>query len=323
MKTIFDTADVHPRHRADYWVSAVTDTFIPVTIADYERHAFSARYEAIDIGRVSTSCFRGTEQTFVRSPELIRDRDADFYVAVIHRSGSLSLDHHGHVHGPLRDSISLIDVTKPYRLKLAGKLDVLDVFIPRADLDRALGVTRQAVGLSLGPAQASTALIRNFFNGCMAAGDAFEPAVADRMATIGVELIAAGFAERLGHEPPATVAASSVVYRAKSAIDSRLGDPDLDTAVVAQMLRISPRRLQEVFRAENLSVDGWIWERRLTQAHRLLSDPACAALAVAMIAYRCGFTNQAHFSRRFRQRFGCSPSEFRSTRAETSSGSGS
>jgi AraC family transcriptional activator of tynA and feaB len=312
MKIMFDTGDIHPRHRADYWVAAVTDTFIPIGIDNYDRHAFSARYEAVDVGQVSLSRFRGTEQTFVRPPELIRDGDADFYVAVLHRAGSVSLDHNGHTEGPLHGSISLLDVTRPYRVELAGELDIIDVFIPRADLDRALGPARRAAGLSLGPDQACTALIRDFFIGCWTSGDAFSPAVADRMATVGVDLLAAGFAEKLGRDPPGNESVASVVYRAKSAIDSRLSDASLDTTMVAQDLKISPRRLQEIFRAEGLSVDGWIWERRLTKAYKLLSDPACAGLAIAIIAYRCGFSSQAHFSRRFRQRFGCSPTERRS-----------
>ncbi len=315
MRTVFDTGDVHPRHRVDIWRTSVTDTFIPVGVQDYDPHAFSARYEALGLGRVSMSRFHGTKQTFVRSPEMIRSHDADFYVAVMDRAGSLSLDHHGHTQGPLHGSIALIDVTKPYRLELAGELDIIDVFIPRADLDRVLGPTRRAVVLSLGPGQRSTAMIREFFAGMMMSGDGFASVVADRMATVNVELLAAGFAERLGDDPPRNDGAGAVVYRAKSVIDSRLGEAELDTATVAHVLSISPRRLQEVFRAEGLQVDGWIWERRLDLARRLLSDPACSAMTIATIAYRCGFTSQAHFARRFRQRFGHSATEQRLLRS--------
>ncbi|MGI3902392.1 MAG: helix-turn-helix domain-containing protein [Janthinobacterium lividum] len=312
MKTVFNTSDIHPRHRADYWVSAVTDSFIPIAIENYDRRTFSGRYEAFDLGPVWMSRFRGTEQTYVRPPELIRDSDPDFYVAVIHRAGLLSSDHNGHRQGPLHGSISLLDVTKPYRVELAGELNVINAFIPRADLDRAMGPARCAAGLNIGADQPSMALIRDFFIGCFTSGDAFSPAVADRMARVGVELVAAGFAERLGRDPPKNEGACATVYRAKSVIDSRLGDSQLDTVALAHELKISPRRLQEVFRAEGLCVDGWIWERRLTQAHRLLSDPACGALAVATIAYRCGFISQAHFSRRFRQRFGLCARDLRS-----------
>ena len=295
MKTMFDTGAVHPRHRVDVWRAAVTDTFVPIAIEDHDPHTFSARYEAHSVGSISLSRFCGTEQTFVRSPELIRDRDADFYVAVIHQAGALSLDHNGQAEGSMEGSISLIDVTKPYRVHFAGELDIIDVIIPRVDFDRAMGAARGAVGLSIRPDQASATLIRDFFSGVKRSGNAFAPAVADRMAAVGVELLAAGFMERLGRDPPKNEGAAAVVYRAKVVVDSRLSDPKLDTNAVAQALKISPRRLQEVFRVEGLSVDSWIWERRLSYAHRLLSNPACDALAVAIIAYRSGFQSQAHF----------------------------
>ena len=312
MRERFNTDDVHPRHRVDVWRAAVTDTFVPIAVEDYDPHAFSARYEAVDVGSLALSHFRGTEQTFVRPPALIRDRNADFYVAVIQRSGRLSSDHNGANGRPMEGSITLLDITKPSRVHFAGELDIIDVFIPRADLDRAMGSTRGAVGLSISPDQASAALIQDFFSGMLRSGDAFAPAVAARMATVGVELLAAGFAERLGRDPPKNEGAAAVVCRAKSFINGRLSDPDLDTAAVARALRISPRRLQEVFRMEGLGVDAWIWDRRLTAAHWLLADPACGALAICTIAYRCGFASQAHFARRFRQRFGQSPTEVRS-----------
>ncbi len=312
MRATFDTDDTHPRHRIDVWRATLSDNFIPIQIENYDRPAFSARYETVDVGSISLSRLRGTEQTFLRPPELIHNRDADFYIAAIHRGGTLSVDHNGQTEHFLEGSISLFDVTKPYWVHFAGELDIVDVFIPRADLDRALGSTRAAVGLSIGSDQLSTAVIRDFFAGMMKTGDGFTPAVADRMATVGVELIAAGFAERLGRDPPKNEGAFATVCRAKSVIDSRLGDPQLNTLTVAHELKLSPRRLQEVFRAEGLCVDSWIWERRLAQAYRLLSDPACGALAVATIAYRCGFTSQAHFARRFKQRFGQCATDLRS-----------
>ena len=311
MRESFDTADVHPRHRFDIWRAAITDTFAPIAVEDYDPHGFSARYEATDVGSLALSHFRGTEQTFARSPALIRDRNADFYVAVIHRGGRLLSDHNGRTDGPLQGSITLLDITKPCRVHFADELDIIDVFIPRGDLDQALGSTRAAVGLSINPDQTSAALMQDFFSSMMRSGDAFTPAVAARMAGIGVDLLAAGFAERLGREPPKNEGAAAVVYRAKSVIDGRLHDPDLDTVAVARALQLSPRRLQEVFQSEGLSVDAWIWDRRLTHAYRLLSDAACGALAIGTIAYRCGFASQAHFARRFRQRFGQTPTETR------------
>ena len=50
---------------------------------------------------------------------------------------------------------------------------------------------------------------------------------------------------------------------------------------------------------------------RLAHAHTMLSDVRLVDLPVAEIAIRCGFADPSHFARRFRQRFGQSPSQFR------------
>jgi AraC-like DNA-binding protein len=55
----------------------------------------------------------------------------------------------------------------------------------------------------------------------------------------------------------------------------------------------------------------WVWGRRLQRSREQLADPALAARAVSEIAYAQGFSDCAHFSRRFKARFGQSPSDYR------------
>ncbi|HEX7528373.1 MAG TPA: helix-turn-helix transcriptional regulator [Thermoanaerobaculia bacterium] len=52
----------------------------------------------------------------------------------------------------------------------------------------------------------------------------------------------------------------------------------------------------------------WLMEARLSEAARLIragDDP------VTKIAYRVGFKDPSHFTRRFKGRFGVSPNEYR------------
>ena len=311
MKVTFDTQTVDGEQRVDAWRAAVTDTFIPIGVEDYRRQDFAARYDTFQVGQIALSRFKGTAQTFHRAPELIRNRDADFYVAVIQQDGIVSTEHHGHTEASLQGTITLIDVTKPYRVRAAGALDLLAVLVPREKLDRALGPTQNVVGLSIGPDQASTPLIRNFFSQLMSADEGSMPLVGERLAAIGVDLLAAGFAERVAAGSSLGQGVATVVYRAKMVIEDRLSDPLLDTVTVAHVLQISPRRLQEIFRAAELSIEDEIWRRRLLHSHKLLVDPACVGMSVGTIAYLCGFASQAHFARRFKGQFGMTPTDVR------------
>ncbi|MBF2937786.1 helix-turn-helix domain-containing protein, partial [Pseudomonas aeruginosa] len=52
-------------------------------------------------------------------------------------------------------------------------------------------------------------------------------------------------------------------------------------------------------------------ERRLERARQLLASPQGRRLDVAEVAYRHGFSSQAHFARAFKARYGMTPSEAR------------
>lgn len=50
---------------------------------------------------------------------------------------------------------------------------------------------------------------------------------------------------------------------------------------------------------------------RLERAARQLRDPQFTNVSVSEIAWRCGFTDSSHFARRFCQRYGTPPREYR------------
>ncbi|WP_408581717.1 helix-turn-helix domain-containing protein [Burkholderia cenocepacia] len=55
----------------------------------------------------------------------------------------------------------------------------------------------------------------------------------------------------------------------------------------------------------------YLWCQRLDRAHQILSASHGHGLRIEEVAWRCGFSSAAHFSRRFRERFGQTPTEWR------------
>ncbi len=70
-------------------------------------------------------------------------------------------------------------------------------------------------------------------------------------------------------------------------------------------------RLQQVFQANDENIAEWIWQRRLEVAASRLYDPGSVGFSLGALAYTCGFVSQSHFSRRFKDRYGMPPSEYR------------
>lgn len=107
--------------------------------------------------------------------------------------------------------------------------------------------------------------------------------------------------------------AAELLLNAQAQIESRLSDPDLSPNDIAQACFISTRYLHRVFSDEGLSVCDFIRSERLSRCHRDLLDPAFADQPIKAVASRWGLPSPAHFSRVFRDRYGCSPREFRSS----------
>ena len=127
----------------------------------------------------------------------------------------------------------------------------------------------------------------------------------------------------LARQPPAgavetggTAGQAALLHRIGQTVERKLDDPDLTPARVAQIEGISERYLQKLFEGTGDSFTHYLRERRLHRTSVDLANPAEAHQSVSEIAFRCGFSDAAHFSRAFRERYGLSPRAFRQQEAE-------
>jgi AraC-like DNA-binding protein len=94
-------------------------------------------------------------------------------------------------------------------------------------------------------------------------------------------------------------------------IGLHLSNPDLSASTVARACGISPRYLCYLLKVKNTSFSVLLWEERLKKAREWLLALDTRHYTIGEIAYMNGFKTAAHFSRLFRNYFGCSPREFR------------
>ena len=99
--------------------------------------------------------------------------------------------------------------------------------------------------------------------------------------------------------------------RIRTFVREHLGDSTLDIERIAEGVRLSPRYIHTLFADEPTTLMKWLWSERLARCHNQLVDPALRERSIGEIAYGWGFNDLAHFSRAFRQRFGCAPRELR------------
>ncbi|AMJ61003.1 AraC family transcriptional regulator [Bosea sp. PAMC 26642] len=99
--------------------------------------------------------------------------------------------------------------------------------------------------------------------------------------------------------------------RAREIMQARLSS-ELTIAQVAQECRLTPSHFARAFRRSmGLAPHRYLMELRVDEAKRLLAQPH---LPLADIALICGFGDQSHFTRVFRQVTGASPGAWRRAR---------
>lgn len=94
-------------------------------------------------------------------------------------------------------------------------------------------------------------------------------------------------------------------------LDMHLRRFDLSIDTVASGLNCSKRYLHKVFLHSGCTLSEYILNRRLEACRKDLIDPTKAGESVTDIAYACGFSSLAYFSRVFKNTYGESPSSYR------------
>lgn len=110
-------------------------------------------------------------------------------------------------------------------------------------------------------------------------------------------------------DPDEGVISSALDTVVKHYIERHLAEP-LSPALIATAFRISRSHLYRIF-SEDGGVSRYIWIRRLRRAMRMLTQAPYQRLPIIAIAFECGFTSGAHFSRSFRAHYGLPPSRAR------------
>jgi AraC-like DNA-binding protein len=74
---------------------------------------------------------------------------------------------------------------------------------------------------------------------------------------------------------------------------------------------VTPRYVQLLLEEDGTTFGEFVTEQRLDATRAMLRSPRFSAWSIASIAFEAGFRDLSHFNRRFRRRFGVTPSDFR------------
>jgi AraC-like DNA-binding protein len=316
MKAMLSIDALPAARRAAAWRDAVCNTFVRLECQP-DRHApMHGHIDACVLGDLHVSRVLSSPQHVERTAARAAAADEAFVLLSVQLRGRTVVQQGGAQAVLTPGSLAFYDTTRPYTLNLPEDFEQIVLHLPHAALERAVPGGLNHMARAIAPcnpfAQALVAIAPQLLR----LASSGQPALAERTAAAARELMALAL-ESLAAPPvvqtsaPAATgpAADALVWRARDAMGQRLTDPLLAPAAVATQLGVSLRRLQEAFQQHGCTVADCIWDMRLDFARGLLANQL--AMPISSVADRSGFMDAAHFSRRFRQRFGLTPREYR------------
>jgi AraC family transcriptional regulator, positive regulator of tynA and feaB len=294
------------QHRAlAYWVDTVCDRFLELDIDTPVRSQFRACLDQIDFGPTTLSFVGAASQRIRRTPAKISRTRYPAFCLVQFRVGHGILRQRGRELQAHAGECVLVDGTEPYDLEcpqptsaaiLRMPEDWLRRWLPNPEFTSPTLFARGDWSSALCAAMSSLRL-----ETCR---DLALPrsTVAEQIAA----LLTLALGKGADSDSPRTLLSDLIVT-----LRDRLEETDLSPLVVASQHDISKRTLHYAFAAAGTTFVEQLMKLRLERAREILSDPRQAAPRIEDVATRCGFTDPSHFARRFRQKYGHAPLQYR------------
>jgi len=273
---------------------------------------FQARIAVWDLGSMlMTRHFAHDDVQFRRTRAKIASTPADQFLVHCLLGGELASEFDGsQQHVPV-GSVALRDLAVE-NVGFARNAPMLTLSIPRVALERRLPSGARLHAAAWGSADPIGAMLASHIQNVAKLAPEM---TADQARTAGEATLALLASCLLPKAKPTARRddprlAPMLRAQALSFIERNLCDPDLDAGAVCRAIGMSRTGLYELF-APSGGVARHIRARRLDEGMRRLRARGTPRERVAEIAYGLGFATESVFSRAFKDRFGCAPSEAR------------
>ena len=305
------TSDIPPRERAGWLREVICREYANVEVTSPARQMLSQDLAIHPFDNLRLSVIRSSGIGLKRRPFEPHLSSHDSYLAVVLLSGDYVLEQDGNEAVLQPGDMAIYDATRPHRIHCPRDISKLILSIPRPLLRARMAGIERCAALRISGAAGIGAVASNFMRACGQNAGALAAHESSVLADHAVDLLTLAAASVRPGPFSLSSSRAATMVRVKALIEQHLSDPALDPAMIARRAGLSARYLNGLFGEEGTSLMRHVWRRRLEQCAKDLCDPRRAGARIAEIAFRWGFGDASHFSRAFRQQFGCAPGAFR------------
>jgi AraC-like DNA-binding protein len=291
----------------DCWMDKLSSTITPMQVAAHDPKSFRAHWQHFGLGRLDLNFLTAAPQRVLHTPGMISRRKADYDLLYLDSSAA-ALRHAGHSVRVPEGSFVLLDNQESYDLSFDRDSICLTTHIDASWLQRWVPHPKALVAVPVDGQHdwgaALAAMLRRIAQRGLADAVLPRDVIADQLGAL-LALMAGGSTEAPSRHK------ADLFAMLKRMLHERFDEADLDPSGVAQAIGISKRHLHGIFAQAGTTFGAVLMEIRLSRAAELLRDARFRSYHVGDVAWACGFADPSHFARRFRERFGTSPLDYR------------
>ncbi|MDO5630201.1 MAG: helix-turn-helix domain-containing protein [Paracoccus sp. (in: a-proteobacteria)] len=307
--TAHSTAEMPPEGRAAEWTRVIAETYFPLHLTFAQSDTFTGRLDRRVMGQVSLSRLATAPLQYERQGQHIAHIQDEEYLVTVPHLAPVDFKQLGREVRVAPGGFLIERADEPYRFSYKDPNDLSVLKISRRALAEKLRdpdrFCASAIDASSGLPALFTSMLVQLQSLHLNQGHA--AAILGRQI---VDVLALALDERAEQDDAAmSPVRAGHLRRAERTVRQNLANPLLSPGFVADICGISKRYLHELFGDTDRTAAQFIREERLIAARDMIASTR--GIALAEIAYRFGFSDQAQFSRLFKAQFGMTPSEWR------------
>lgn len=233
---------------------------------------------------------------------------SDFGFILVNFGPSVTLEHYERTSTIATGDMILLDSRAPCSIIAHDLTDSICLNIDRDRLTQLARHERDIFGIPISGRTGSGGILFSIVETLLRQGHTSDPSDRTVIADITMQLAGAAVMSNGGMFQPRDKHLQVIEKMRRWTIE-HIGEPWLSAQSLASEFHYSTRSLYRLFTRIGTTPHEWIWEQRLSVAHQLLSTAANPSISITELAHATGFSDGSHFSRRFRQRYGCLPSQ--------------
>jgi AraC-like DNA-binding protein len=319
MQKIVFSSDQLPAHLDDrarfrLWCDIWLEQLGAAEIKHADDKAFATSTKVVLLDGLSVTHFSTTTEHYVRTRKHVANDRDDIYIGFYRSPKPQIWTVGGQENALKRGSVVAYNIAQPCSSFTDGVTSWVLASVPRAQILKQVPHADERPVALLDPASPAVRHLERTIDFLLDANElAEEPALSRGAGVMLADLMALA----LGAKGETAEMASARGLRAArlrelvAIIEARFADRSLSTAMMADRLGLSRRYVNDLLLESGKTFSERVLELRLQKARAMLSDFRHDGKKVSDIALACGFNEIPYFNRRFRARFGCSPTQYR------------